>query len=98
MINTNKFYVGAMIGKCKNCGFQVQIRQPWLSFVPVVNDGWYLIHCTNKMCHNYFGMEIRENELSYADFLEKFPNLDNQMEKNCCKIIPFSIKRKQLFQ
>lgn len=67
----NKFFIGAELGKCKNCGFQVQIRQPWLSLVPIVNDGWYLIHCTNEACHNYFGMEIKKDELAYVDFIEE---------------------------
>lgn len=66
----NQFYIGAILGRCKNCGFQVQIRQPWLSLMPIANDGWYLIHCTNEACHNYYGMEIRENELDYVDFIE----------------------------
>lgn len=70
MAVVNKFYIGAEIGKCKNCGFQVRIRQPWLSLMPIANDGWYLIHCTNEACHNYYEMEIRDNELAYVDFIE----------------------------
>lgn len=70
----NRFYIGAILGRCKNCGFQVQIRQPWLSVKPMANDGWYLIHCTNEECHNYYGMEVRENELDYVDFIENAMN------------------------
>lgn len=70
MAVVNKVFIGAEIGKCRNCGFQVRVRQPWLSLMPIVNDGWYLIHCTNEACHNYYGMEIRENELTYVDFIE----------------------------
>ena len=70
MAVVNKFFIGAELGQCKNCGFQVRIRQPWLSLMPIANDGWYLIHCTNEVCHNYYGMEIKENELAYVDFIE----------------------------
>ena len=70
MAVVNKFYIGAEVGKCKNCGFQVRLRQPWLSLMPIANDGWYLIHCTNEACHNYYGMEIRESELPYVDFIK----------------------------
>lgn len=70
MAVVNKFYIGAEIGRCKNCGSQVRIRQPWLTLMPIVNDGWYLIHCTNEACHNYYGMEIRDNELNCVDFIE----------------------------
>ena len=38
--------------------------------MPVVNDGWYVMHCENEDCHNYYGMELRENEFSIADFVE----------------------------
>lgn len=62
--------VGLQVGKCINCGCQVKLRQPWLSNMPVVNDGWYVLHCENEDCHNYYGMELRENEFSIADFVE----------------------------
>lgn len=62
--------VGLQVGKCINCGCQVKLRQPWLSKMPVVNDGWYVMHCENEDCHNYYGMELRENEFSIADFVE----------------------------
>lgn len=62
--------VGLRVGKCINCGCQVKLRQPWLSNMPVVNDGWYGLHCENEDCHNYYGMELRENEFSIADFVE----------------------------
>lgn len=70
MAVVNKFYIGAIIGRCKNCGFEVQLRQPWLSKTPIANDGWYLVHCTNEACHNYYGMEIKESELAYVDFIK----------------------------
>lgn len=61
--------VGLTIGKCKNCNREVRLRQPWLSKQPVVNDGWYLVHCTNEECHNYTGMELRMWEMYLADFI-----------------------------
>ena len=62
--------VDLQVGKCINCGYQVRLRQPWLSNMPIVNDGWYVLHCENEGCHNYYGMELRENEFSIADFVE----------------------------
>lgn len=83
----NKFYIGAEIGRCKNCGSQVLIRQPWLTLVPTANDGWYLIHCTNEACHNYYGMEIRESELSYVDFIKDIVDDMSVKEQKQGKII-----------
>lgn len=62
--------VGMQVGTCLNCRWAVVLRQPWLSKMPVVNDGWYVLHCENEDCHNYYGMELRENEFSIADFVE----------------------------
>ena len=30
----------------------------------------YSMKCENEDCHNYYGMELRENEFSIADFVE----------------------------
>lgn len=84
-----KFYVGDVIGSCSNCGCKVQIRQPWLSKQPIVNDGWYLVHCTNRGCHNYFGMEIREDEIEYLDFLVSDNDTGCLDNKNLCRVIQF---------
>ena len=62
--------VGMQVGTCLNCRRAVVLRQPWLSKMPVVNDGWYVMHCENEDCHNYYGMELRKNEFSIADFVE----------------------------
>ena len=63
--------IGMSVGKCKNCGNNVIMRQPWLSEDPIVNDGEYLFKCTNEKCHNYYGMELQiEDELGLADFIE----------------------------
>lgn len=62
--------VGLCVGRCINCGSEVKLQQPWLSKIPVVNDGWYLIHCENEDCHNYYGMELKDNQVSLADFVE----------------------------
>lgn len=62
-------YVGMEVGCCKNCYSLVRLRQPWLSKFPVVNDGYFLVHCCNVDCHNYYGMELAENEFSEADFV-----------------------------
>lgn len=61
--------VGMKVGTCLNCGATASLRQPWLSKMPVVNDGWYVLHCENEDCHNYYGMELKENEFSIADFV-----------------------------
>lgn len=61
--------VGLQVGTCLNCGRSVVLRQPWLSQMPSVNDSLYLLHCENEYCHNYYGMELRENEFSIADFV-----------------------------
>jgi len=61
--------VGMKVGTCLNCGAAASLRQPWLSKMPVVNDGWYVLHCENEDCHNYYGMELKENEFSIADFI-----------------------------
>ena len=87
MAVVNKFYIGATIGKCKNCGFEVKIRQPWLSKAPIANDGWYLVHCTNEACHNYYGMEIKESELAYADFIKDIVDYMPENEQKQGKII-----------
>lgn len=62
--------VGMPVGTCLNCGKAVVLRQPWLSRMPSVNDGWYLLHCENGDCHNYYGMKLREKEFSIADFVD----------------------------
>ncbi len=62
--------IGSVVGKCINCGMPVRIRQPWLSKMEEVNDGYYLIHCSNEDCHNYSGMEIRLDDLYLIDFAE----------------------------
>lgn len=62
--------VGMQVGTCLNCKRAVVLRQPWLSKMPVVNDGWYVMHCENEDCHNYYGMELRESKFSIADFVE----------------------------
>lgn len=87
MAVVNKFYIGEELGKCRNCGFRVLIRQPWLSDKPIANDGWYLIHCTNEACHNYYGMEIRGNELDYVDFIEDEVNDVSVNEYKTGKVI-----------
>lgn len=69
-VRINEPKVGMRVGKCINCGSHVKLRQPWLSIIPVVNDGWYVLHCENEDCHNCYGMELRENEFSIADFVE----------------------------
>ena len=61
--------VGLKVGTCMNCGNSVKLRQPWLSEMPVVNDGWYVLHCENEECHNCYGMELKDNEFSLADFV-----------------------------
>lgn len=63
-------YVGLQLGRCKNCNSTVTLRQPWLSRKSDVNDGWYLVHCTNEDCHNHYGMELRLYELYMVDFVE----------------------------
>ena len=55
--------------------------------MPIVNDGWYLIHCTNETCHNYYGMEIRESELSYVDFVKDIVDDMSTNEQKQEKII-----------
>ena len=62
--------IGTVVGRCKNCGSDVEIRQPWMSKIQTVNDGWYLFHCTNEDCHNYYGMEVMLSELGLLEFLE----------------------------
>lgn len=38
--------------------------------MPIVNDGWYLLHCENEDCHNYYGMELKDNQFSIVDFVD----------------------------
>ena len=38
--------------------------------MPVVKDGYYLVHCSNEDCHNYYGMELSESQFGIADFVE----------------------------
>ncbi|MBQ5849810.1 MAG: hypothetical protein IIW54_03185 [Lachnospiraceae bacterium] len=88
----DRFCVGAIIGTCKNCGCKVQIRQPWLSEPPVVNDGRYLINCVNSECHNYYGMEIREYEIDFVDFRNVDTGhicLDNEKKSNVIRFEDF---------
>lgn len=70
MIKINKPYVGMIVGKCKNCGQDVEIRQPWLSEIPVINDGWIILHCLNEKCHNVSGWEMRIKDIETADFVD----------------------------
>lgn len=62
-------HVGLNVGTCKNCGHSVTIRQPWLSLESIVNDDYYLIHCENENCHNYYGMQLKTFEFGLADFV-----------------------------
>ena len=62
--------VGLCVGRCINCGGGVKLRQPWLSKMPVVNDGWYILYCENEDCHNYYGMELKYNQFSIVDFVD----------------------------
>lgn len=85
--------VGLSVGICINCGCQAKLRQPWLSNMPIVNDGWYLLHCENEGCHNYYGMELKDNQFSIADFVnwnEEFL-VENQKTETVISgnIIPF---------
>lgn len=92
-------YVGMEVGFCKNCYGLVRLRQPWLSKFPVVNDGYFLVHCCNVDCHNYYGMELSENEFSEADFVcwkEEYKientSFDNPSKRN---VIEFNRKMKE---
>ena len=83
--------VGLCVGRCINCGGGVKLRQPWLSKMPVVNDGWYILHCENEDCHNYYGMELKDNQFSIADFVEWNEEymIKSQKSEAQCKIITF---------
>lgn len=85
----NSLFVGQVFGKCMNCGAEVETRQPWLSNMPIVNDGWYLVHCMNEKCHNYYGMEIREEEQGYIDFV----NVEMKSERTEANILCFKKRR-----
>ncbi len=90
--------IGDIVGTCKNCYFPVKIRQPWLSKMEEVNDGYYLIHCTNEACHNYSGVEIKLNELWVADFVdwdEKYIKKEQEVEP--ANIIPFDVARRRSY-
>ena len=82
--------IGMSVGKCKNCGSSVIMRQPWLSEEPIVNDGEYLFKCTNEKCHNCYGMELQiEDELGLADFIEwdlQYIKEEEQTASNVIKI------------
>ena len=85
--------VGLIVGVCRNCNSSVRLRQPWLSKMPIVNDGWYVLHCENEDCHNYYGMELKEGQFDMADFVEWY---DEHLVKNqelevppACNVIPF---------
>lgn len=82
--------VGMKVGTCINCKGAVVLRQPWLSKLPVVNDGWYVLHCENEDCHNFYGMELRECEFSIADFVDwNEEYLINNSETIVDNVIPF---------
>lgn len=83
--------VGLCVGRCINCGGEVKLRQPWLSKMPVVNDGRYILHCENEDCHNYYGMELKDNQFSIADFVDwnEEHMIKSQKSEAQCKIIPF---------
>ena len=85
--------VGLCVGRCINCGSKVKLRQPWLSKMPVVNDGWYILHCENEDCHNYYGMELKDNQFSIADFVEwnEEHMIKSQEPEAQCKIIPYKV-------
>mgnify|MGYP003419038508 CR=1 FL=1 len=80
--------VGLTVGRCKNCNREVRLRQPWLSKQPVVNDGWYLVHCMNEECHNYTGMELRMQEMQLADFIRFDKSV---LDNSWGKVIDFNI-------
>ena len=69
-VKVQSIQVGMEVGRCKNCNHPVKLRQPWLSKMPVVKDGYYLVHCSNEDCHNYYGMELSESQFGIADFVE----------------------------
>ena len=69
-VKVRSIQVGMEVGRCKNCNHPVKLRQPWLSKMPVVKDGYYLVHCSNEDCHNYYGMELSESQFGIADFVE----------------------------
>ena len=90
--------IGDIAGTCKNCYSPVKIRQPWLSQMDEVNDGYYLIHCTNEACHNYTGVEIKLSELWIADFVnldEKYIKKESEAEPT--NLIPFDEARRKLY-
>lgn len=84
--------VGLKVGTCINCGESVALRQPWLTKHPIVNDGWYVLHCENEECHNYYGMELKENEFDLADFVswnEAYLLRNPEEEVFSSNVIPF---------
>ena len=92
-IEIPKITIGMTVGKCKNCGAPIELRQPWASEMPEVNDDWYLLHCTNEKCHNRFGWELSEEEFCTADFVIwddlYIPEADRKMPVDTVKIIQF---------
>lgn len=87
-----------VVGTCKNCYHPVVRQQPYFSTKPIVNDGWYLYRCTNEECHNCTGMELRDNELYFLDFVDIKKNTSLLKILNKAKIIYFNnIKRKRRF-
>ena len=63
------------IGICKNCNSKVVLRKPWLSRMPIVNDGCYVIHCSNDDCHNSVGFEIIANQDNIIEIEEHMVDL-----------------------
>ena len=93
--------VGMLVGRCKNCSHSIELRQPWLSRMLIVKDGYYLVHCNNEDCHNYYGMELLESEFDIADFVEwdeEHPVRNGEAEKMASgNIIPFEKKSCRIY-
>ena len=90
--------IGNIVGTCMNCSAPVRIRQPWLSEMEEVNDGYYLIHCTNESCHNFSGVEIKLSELWIADFVnwdEKY--IEKKPKQDLGNVIPFDAGRRRYY-
>ena len=94
MIKIKNPYVGMIVGKCKNCGLDIELKQPWLSEIPVVNDGWIVLHCLNEKCHNSFGWEMQIQDVDTADFVDWSEDfIEEDMEYIAGgNIIPFPIR------
>ena len=90
-INIENPVIGMRLGTCKNCGKDVELRQPWSSEDPIVNDGWYLVHCKNERCHNFTGIEVMNDEFYFASFVEweeEFISDRSELRKNNIIIFP----------